>query len=97
MDVSWDEAKGDNIDGYRVDVGTPSNPRQFTQRFPRGTTRASFPGLDPDTDYQVNIVSTAGVEESEPLTKAARTSECKFYWHACFLYLLDWKTAPEAV
>ncbi|XP_030828144.1 tenascin-X isoform X4 [Strongylocentrotus purpuratus] len=73
LDVSWDEAKGDNIDGYRVDVGTPSNPRQFTQRIPRGTTRASFPGLDPDTDYQVNIVSTAGVEESEPLTKAART------------------------
>ncbi|XP_041458375.1 twitchin-like isoform X2 [Lytechinus variegatus] len=72
--LRWDEPEGDNIDGYRVDIGTPSNPRQFTQRFDRGQSQHTFSGLSPETDYQVKVVSLAGDEESEPLTKAARTS-----------------------
>lgn len=95
LDVRWDDAKGDNVEGYRLNVGTPSNPRQFSQRYPRDTTSATVPGLDPDTDYQVQIVTNAAGRESEPLTKPARTS--KFIYACCLEYIPKASINPEDI
>ena len=78
LGVEWEEPEGDDVEGYRLEVGTPSNPRQFTRDYERGTTSADVPGLTPDTDYQVNLVSTSPSGESEPVRRSARTSECLF-------------------
>ena len=74
IDVNWQDPDDESVDGYRVDVGTPSDPRSmFSQRIPRGTNSVNVPGLDPDSDYQVSVVSTSPTGESEPVRKSAKT------------------------
>ena len=75
LGVEWEEPEGDDVTGYRLEAGPPSNPRQFTRDFEPGTTSADIPGLTPDTDYQVNLYSTSRSGDSEPVRRKARTSE----------------------
>ena len=89
LDVTWDQPSGGNIAGYRLDVGTPSNPRQFSRRLPPDTRRFTVEGLDPDTDYQVSLVSTSPDGESEPITRQARTGaggKCKIKYADILIY-----------
>ena len=79
MGVQWEEPDDENVDGYRLEVGTPDDPRQFVQEFDRGTTAANVPDLDPETDYQVNLVSTSPSGDSEPVRRRARTSESSLF------------------
>ena len=81
IDVNWQDPDDESVDGYRVDVGTPSNPRsKFSQRIPRGTNSVSVPGLDEDSEYQVSVVSTSPTGESDPVRKSVRTR--KYNSHA---------------
>ena len=77
IDVNWGQPEGSNIAGYRLDVGTPSNPQQFSRRLPADARSLTVDGLDPDTDYQVNLVSTSPDGESEPVTRQTRTGSGK--------------------
>ena len=78
IDVMWGAASG-AIDGYRLDVGPESDPDEFSQRFPSGTTSYTVSGLEPNTEYQVSVVSLSGNQESQPLQQVIRTSEQLLY------------------
>ena len=74
IDVNWQAPRDDSVTGYRVDVGIPSDPqRSFSQRYPARTNRATIPGLNENSEYQVSVVSTSESGESEPVRKSVKT------------------------
>ena len=72
VDINWGASGSDNIEGYIVNIGTPDNPNQFSQRVPR-TTNFRQSGLRPDTNYQVSVQSYGPDGESEPVRQGFRT------------------------
>ncbi|XP_053328167.1 fibronectin isoform X2 [Spea bombifrons] len=72
---SWQPPRS-RITGYIIKyekVG--SVPREHLPRLPAGTTEATITGLEPGTEYIIQIIAVRNNQKSEPLTGRKRTDE----------------------